>query len=53
MTAADVAKKSFQIKRFWREFPNLELSSDKILHRKGDEYNQVILPNRQKPLACK
>ena len=53
MTAADVAKKSFQIKRFWRESPNLELSSDKILHRKGDEYNQVILPNRQKPLVCK
>ena len=53
MTAADVAKKSFQIKRFWREFPNLELSGDKILHRKGDEYNQVILPNRQNPLVCK
>ena len=39
MTAVDVAKKSFQFKRLWRELPNRELSSDKILHRKGDENN--------------
>ena len=42
MTAADIAKESFQFKRLWRELPNLELSSDKILHRKGDEANQMI-----------
>ena len=53
MTALDVAKKSFQFKRLWRELPNLELSSDKILHRKGDETNQVILPSRLKPLVFK
>ena len=34
MTAADVTKELRQFKRFWRELPNLELSSDKILHRK-------------------
>ena len=39
MTAVDVAKKSFQFKRLWRELPNRELSSDKILHSKGDENN--------------
>ena len=39
MTAVDVAKKSFQFKRLWRELPNRELRSDKILHRKGDENN--------------
>ena len=37
ITAADVAKESFQFKRLWRELPNLELSSDKTLHRKGDK----------------
>ena len=41
MTAVDVAKKSFQFKRLWRELPNRELSSDKILHRRGDENNQA------------
>ena len=51
MTASDVAKESFQFKRLWRELPNLELSCDKILHRKGDETNQVILPSRLKPLV--
>ena len=53
MTAADVAKESFQLNRFWHELPNLELSSDKMLHRKGDETNQVILPSRLKPLVFK
>ena len=53
MTASDVAKESFQFNRLWRELPNLELSSDKILHRKGDETNQVILPSRLKPLVFK
>ena len=53
MTDADVAKESFQFKRFWRELPNLELSSDKILHRKSDENNQAILPSRLKPLIFK
>ena len=49
MTTADVAKESFQFKRLWRELHNLELSNDKILHRKGDENNQVTLPSRLKP----
>ena len=49
MTTADVAQESFQFKRLWRELHNLELSSDKILHRKGDENNQVTLPSRLKP----
>ena len=53
MSAPDVAKESFQFKRFWLELPNRELSSDKILHRKGDENNQVILPSRLKPLGFK
>ena len=53
MTAVDVANKSFQFKRLWRELPNLELSSDKILPRNGDENNQVILPRRLKPLVLK
>ena len=53
ITTADVAKESFMFKRLWHELPNLELSSDKILHRKGDENNQVILPNRPKPLVFK
>ena len=53
MTAADVAKESFQFKRLWRELPNLELNSDKILHRKGDETSQVILPSRLKSLVFK
>ena len=53
MTAADVAKALFQFKRLWRELPNLELSSDKILHRKGDENNQEILSSRLKPLVFK
>ena len=53
MTDADVAKESFQFKRLWHELPNLELGSDKILHRKGDENNQVILPSRLKPLIFK
>ena len=53
MTASDVAKESFQFKRLWRELPNMELSSDKIIHRKGDETNQVILPSRLKPLVFK
>ena len=53
ITTAGVAKESFMFKRLWHELPNLELSSDKILHRKGDENNQVILPNRTKPLAFK
>ena len=53
ITTADVAKESFMFKRLWHELPNLELSSDKILHRKGDENNQVILPNRTKPLVFK
>ena len=39
MTAADVAKESFQFKRLWCEFPHMKPSSDKILHRKGDENN--------------
>ena len=30
MTTADVAKESFQLKRLWRELPNLELNSDRI-----------------------
>ena len=30
MTTADVVKESFQLKRLWRELPNLELSSDRI-----------------------
>ena len=45
MTAAEFAKESCQFKRLWHELPSLELSSDKILHRKGDENNQVILPS--------
>ena len=53
MTASYVAKESLQFKRLWRELPNLELSSDKTLHRKGDETNQVILPSRLKPLVFK
>ena len=53
ITTADVAKESFMFKRLWHELPNLELRSDKILHRKGDENNQVILPNRTKPLVFK
>ena len=53
MTAVDVANKSFQFKRLWRELPNLELSSDKILPRNGDENNQVILPRRLKSLVFK
>ena len=54
MIAADVAKESFQFfKSLCREFPNLELSSDKILHWKGDENNQVILPSRLKSLVFK
>ena len=53
MTTADIAKESFQFKRLWRELHNLELSSDKILYRKGDENNQVILPSRLKPLVFK
>ena len=53
MTAADVAKEPFQFKRRWRELRNLELSSDMILHRKGVENNQVILPSRLKPLVFK
>ena len=39
MTTADVAKESFQFKRLWRELHNLELSSDRMLYRKGDENN--------------
>ena len=39
--------------RGWCELPNMELSSDKILHRKGDENNQLILPSRLKPLVFK
>ena len=50
MTDADVAK-SFQFKRLWHELTNLELNSDKVLYRKGDENNQLILPNRLKPLV--
>ena len=46
-------QKNHSIKRLWRELPNLELSSDKILHRKGDETNQVILPSRLKSLVFK
>ena len=53
MTTADIAKESFQFKRLWRELHNLELSSDKILYRKGHENNQVILPSRLKPLVFK
>ena len=53
MTTVDVAKESFQFKRLWRELHNLELSSDKILYRKGDENNQVMLPCRLKPLVFK
>ena len=53
MTAADVAKESFKFKRLWRELRNLELSSDKILHRKSVENNQVIIPSRLKPLVFK
>ena len=53
MTTADVAKESFQFKRLWHELHNLELGSDKILYRKGDENNQVILPRRLKPLVFK
>ena len=47
MTTADVAKESFQFNRFWGELHNLELSSDNILYRKGDENNQVILPFKE------
>ena len=36
MTTANVAKESFQFTRLWRKLPNLELSSYKVLHRKGD-----------------
>ena len=53
MTTADVAKESFQFKRLWHELHNLELGSDKILYRKGDENNQVILPSRLIPLVFK
>ena len=53
MTTADVAKESFQFTRLWRKLPNLELSSYKILHRKGGKNNQVILSNRLKPLVFK
>ena len=53
MTAAEVAKESFQFKRRWRELPNLKLSSDKILYRKGNENNQVKLPSRITPLVFK
>ena len=52
-TAADVAKESCQFKRLSRELPNLELSSEKILRRKGDKNNQVILSSRLKPLVFK
>ena len=53
ITTADVVKESFKFKRLWRELLNLELSSDKILHRKGDENNQMILSNKPKPLVFK
>ena len=53
MATVDVAKESFQFKRHWRELHNLELSSDKILYRKGNENNRVILPSRPKPLVFK
>ena len=53
MTVADVAKESFHFKRFLHELPNLELSGDKILYRKGGENNQVRLPSRLKSLVFK
>ena len=53
MTAADVTKKSLQFKRLCRELPNLELNSDKMCHRKGDESNQMILSSTLKPLVFK
>ena len=53
VTTADVAKESFQFTTLWRKLPNLEVSSYKILHRKGDKNNQVILSNRLKPLVFK
>ena len=53
MAAANVAKEQFQFKRLRFELQNLEVSSDKILHRKGDENNQVILPSKLKPLLFK
>ena len=53
MTTADVAKESFQFTRLWRKLPNLELSSYKILPRKGDKNNQVISSNRLKSVVFK
>ena len=53
MAAANVAKEQFWFKRLRFELQNLEVSSDKILHRKGDENNQVILPSKLKPLLFK
>ena len=48
-----ILQKIFQFKRLSCELPNLELSRDKILQRKCDENNQVILLSRLKPLVFK
>lgn len=53
MTATYAGKESYQFKRLWRELQNLELSGNKILYRKGDENNQLILPSSLKPLVFK
>ena len=53
IAATDVVKESYHFKRLWRELQTLDLSSDKILQRKGDKNKQSILTSRLRPLVFK